>query len=213
MKDEQVINVNDTEIEVTEITLLSVEEYEAAKDNIPPLNEYWWLRSPGFYSNIAACVAPDGGVHDIGDYVNAGSVGVRPALRVNPQSLNLQIGEKAQYGGHTFTRITEDMLLCDEFICKMTFRKDWQADNANDYEASDVKTFLDKWLEKAQQITDWIPISEALPKKNCETWVTIKNGNTRYVTAARFWVSERSWDIPGHNNITAWMPKPAPYYG
>lgn len=131
------------------IDLLSVKEYKAAEDNIPPLNEYWWLHSPGNDSLDTACVTPCGDIHDYGHSVFVNHVGVRPVIRINPRSVNLQIGEKAQCGGRTFTYIAEGILLCDEIICKMPFRKDWQADDVNDYETSDVKMFLDEWLNKA----------------------------------------------------------------
>jgi hypothetical protein len=50
---------------------------------------WWWLRSPGFGSHGAACVAPGGGVHGSGRNVGYGPVAVRPALWLNLESLNL----------------------------------------------------------------------------------------------------------------------------
>lgn len=44
---------------------------------------WWWLRSPGGYSDYAACVRPGGGVYDIGSIVYYVHVGVRPALWLN----------------------------------------------------------------------------------------------------------------------------------
>ena len=46
----------------------------------------WWLRSPGDDSDGAAVVYDDGWVIRFGDYVDDGSVGVRPALHLNLQS-------------------------------------------------------------------------------------------------------------------------------
>lgn len=136
---------------IIEITLLSIEEYEEAKDNIPQSQyTYWWLRSPGYFSDYAACVSPVGGADYIGLGVANVYAGVRPALRVNPAPLNLQIGEKAQYSGRTWTYVEEGILLYDGIICKMPFRQDWQAEDANDYEASDIKPYLDEWLENAK---------------------------------------------------------------
>lgn len=44
---------------------------------------WWWLRSPGRYSNCAACVDPSGGVIVIGYYVHNDGIGVRPAIWLN----------------------------------------------------------------------------------------------------------------------------------
>ena len=42
----------------------------------------WWLRSPGYYSNLAANVLPDGYV-DVSGYYSDYNSGVRPALWLN----------------------------------------------------------------------------------------------------------------------------------
>jgi hypothetical protein len=41
---------------------------------------YWWLRSPGYYSDNAACVIVDGWVGVLGYFVYHDYIGVRPAL-------------------------------------------------------------------------------------------------------------------------------------
>jgi hypothetical protein len=41
---------------------------------------WWWLRSPGYYSNCAADVGHDGKIGVLGRVVDDGSAGVRPAL-------------------------------------------------------------------------------------------------------------------------------------
>ncbi len=135
------------DIDITGITLLSIDEYEATKKNIPPLDalDEWWLRSPGNLSRRAACVRPHG-VDDLGRYVESHYIGVRPALRINPKSANLQIREKIRLGGFIWTYVSEGTLLCDSIITYMPFREDWRAKDSNEYEASDVKKFLEKWF-------------------------------------------------------------------
>lgn len=66
MKVDKVIkNTQPAELEVAEITLLSEEEYEAAKENIPAVNTWWWLRSPyASHSKRAGAVAYDGWVRN-----------------------------------------------------------------------------------------------------------------------------------------------------
>ena len=45
--------------------------------------DWWWLRSPGYYTVNAACVYNDGTLHPEGHIVNDDTVGVRPALWLN----------------------------------------------------------------------------------------------------------------------------------
>ena len=44
---------------------------------------WWWLRSPGYFSNYAEVMDPSGFLDGHGRLVDSGSVGVRPALWVN----------------------------------------------------------------------------------------------------------------------------------
>lgn len=44
---------------------------------------WWWLRSPGYNSDDAACVLSDGSVNEYGNIVGDATVGVRPALWIN----------------------------------------------------------------------------------------------------------------------------------
>ena len=62
MKVDKVIkNTQPAELEVAEITLLSEEEYEAAKENIPAVNTWWWLRSPYAHDSEQAGDVDDDG--------------------------------------------------------------------------------------------------------------------------------------------------------
>ena len=136
--------------EVKEVTLLSIAEYEAAKEYIPMINCWWWLRSPGSSSYFAAYVSTVGGVGADGYGVDGSDSVVRPALRVsNLQSLNLQIGDKIfDLAGHTWTVIADDLMLCDDGIGQYCFREDWEAEDANVYAASDVKKYLEEWAQE-----------------------------------------------------------------
>ena len=51
------------------------------------LSSFWWLRSPGYDGNYAACVSGDGGVLVSGYGVTSNDVGFRPAFYVNPESV------------------------------------------------------------------------------------------------------------------------------
>ncbi len=58
--------------------------------------DWWWLRSPGLYSHYAAFVSYDGSVHDYGDQVDSDDRGVRPALKLD---LNSVLFTSAAEGG------------------------------------------------------------------------------------------------------------------
>lgn len=125
-----------------ELFLLSVEEYEKYKDVIPVIGSWWWLRSPGYFSNGAAGVDSDGSV-DAGGYGVNDARGIRPAFRVQKSEiLNLQIGDRKSCYDFPFVKIDDDLLIAEVPIAFDKFD-----DDSNDYEKSYVKRFLEKWKE------------------------------------------------------------------
>ena len=148
MKAEKIIT-SPVNIEITEVTLLSIEEYEACFDSIPMIDDWWWLRSPGFYSGLAAGVDSDGSVRSGGRYVNRGGSAVRPAFRIrNLKSSDLQIKDRLVLAGYTWTIIADNLALCDSPVDYTCFRMDYKANDANDYEASDIKKWLADWVKE-----------------------------------------------------------------
>lgn len=137
---------------ITGATLLSVEEAEELDREILKAGENWWLGSRGFSDLRAACVdGDDGYVYDGGIDVSR-SFGVRPALKLsNLESSSQKIGDTLSFGDHSFTIISDRYALCDDIIGECVFRKDWRAINANVYEESDVKKFVDDWFAKAKE--------------------------------------------------------------
>ena len=137
---------------ITGATLLSASEVKYLNKEILKADNDWWLRSSGDNVSRVACV-----VGDIGYVCNSGtyatySFGVRPVLQLeNLGSSNYQIGESVYFGGHSFTIISDTYALCDDVIGKCAFCKDSKAENANEYETSDVKKFIDDWFEKAKE--------------------------------------------------------------
>ena len=135
------------EVDVREITLLSMEEYEAARAHIQPIDNWWWLRSPGYNRTAVRIVHEYYGTGNvIGIYCYANEVSVRPALRINPIPENLQIGDMFSFGGYDWMVIAETLALCNTEFCRRAFRKNRGAENANVYESSDIKPYLDNWL-------------------------------------------------------------------
>lgn len=128
------------------LTLLSVEEYKQYVENIPTVNFWWWLRSPGYYGGYASRVDYDGSLNS--NFVDFASGSVRPTLIINPKLSCFQIGDKFKFFNHSWTVISDNYALCDEAFCKMQFRKNLKAENANIYNESDVKKYLDsEWIK------------------------------------------------------------------
>lgn len=138
----EIVSYEDFKIDVKDITLLSKEEYDKYKDIIPPVNLWWWLRSPGYNSLDAASVTSDGSLLYI--YVSHSSLYVRPAIVCEPSCL--EPGDKVKLFEMNWTALNPSLLLCDESIGGCAFRKDWNAPDANDYDASDVKRYLREWI-------------------------------------------------------------------
>lgn len=134
-------------MEIKEVTLLSAEEYEAYKEYIKPISNWWWLRTPAQYSFGALVVFPISGVDRSGLDVYTGDVSVRPALRVNLES-KLKTGEKVEIAGHAWTAISTELLLCDQEIGKYSFRWNRSVDDANNFQNSDIRKYLNTWAHE-----------------------------------------------------------------
>ena len=142
-----IVTTEEHDVDITDITLLSIEEYEECKEYIPHVSHWWWLRSPGYDSRRAACVYADGGVHGSGYIVDYDRIAVHPALRIsNLESFNL--GDKFSLAELEWTVISKDLALCDSMVGATAFREDRQAADANDYDKSDVKKWLEEWARE-----------------------------------------------------------------
>ena len=143
----QIVTEEERKIEIDEITLLSVEEYETYQNAIPKITLWWWLRSPGTYDvGTATDVGTDGCMYNISV---TSDDGVRPALRIkNPESSNLKIRDKFRLAGYMWTIIGDGLALCDDVFGNCAFRKNWKAQDANIYEKSDIKKWLENWANK-----------------------------------------------------------------
>ena len=139
------------ELEIEEITLLSAQEYETYKEQVKLVNDDWWLRSPGFDVTHATFVNSDGCLYSYGNGVVYVDNAVRPALKVNLGSSNLRIGDEIEWANHNWTVISDELALCDETIAKLPLRRNWRADDANEYEKSDLKKWLENWLAEQME--------------------------------------------------------------
>lgn len=132
-------------------TLLSAEEAETLLSKEErAYNNWWWLRTPGNYSAYACDVNYYGGVNDIGHLVYNYSSGVRPALNIDASASNITVGDVFMFGGKEFKVLSPKLAwMHKDDIGNCAFRQDWKAEDANNYEASDVKKFVDAWFDNA----------------------------------------------------------------
>ena len=175
------------------ITLLSIDEAKNLSDYILRFSEWWWLRSPGYDSFNAALVAFDGDVDDYGFRVSNEDNAVRPALLCfNLKPLNLKIGDYVNAFDKIWQYIGKDMiLLFGKPLTLMAFREDCRASDANDYEKSDVKKYLDNWF-KEQMNKQEKPKEESL----CEAF-SIGKGTLAFVSGYDLlnWLEDQKYSV------------------
>ena len=126
-----------------EITLLTKKEYEAHKKQIPLVNDWWWLRFPGHYSNIAAYVKRGGSVDEAGYIVSYGRGAVRHALK--SAILNLPIGEKFIALGNRWIMIDDEFAISEDVITHRRYDS-----KSNVWETSELKEWLEDWAKKGE---------------------------------------------------------------
>ncbi len=134
-----------TDIEITDITLLSMSEIEAAQSvaNLKAKRD-WWLCSPGLIYGRTKIVRGEYG--DVYVYSTFKKLGVRPVLKIsNFNTSNLQIGDKIEVAGCKWTVISDKLILCDDIVGESCYQKKRETDNVNTYETSDVKRWLENW--------------------------------------------------------------------
>ena len=144
---------------IDDVTVLSGTEYTAYRDNVPLLSEVWWLRSPD--SSIYAQNVSWTGSIAAGYLSNSGNV--RPAIMVDSESSELNIGEKVFLAEYWWTVIGDSTLLCDACVGSSPFRKDVSAPDANVYEASDLKVWLANWASQRLFWTSLVVTATKMP--------------------------------------------------
>lgn len=132
------------DITFTGARLLTKEEAETLPERLRLYNDWWWTSSADTFgfsvfvvNGFFRCV-----YFSPVDY----NLTVRPALIF--KSVELKIGDCINVAGLKFEIIEEGIALCLSDIGKCEFRKDWEAEDANQYEASDIKKFVEQWFKE-----------------------------------------------------------------
>lgn len=151
MKIKRTIEVEE-ELNIDGATLLSVKEAEKLPIRLRKYGKWWWLRSPGRISIAASIVYDYGVIGCVGGHVDYIFGYVRPALIIsNIESLNLTIGDCFSFGGKEFEIVSNTIAFCKSDIGQCCFRHDYKSSDANIYEASDIKEFVDDWFRNAKE--------------------------------------------------------------
>lgn len=139
----EVVMLKDISIDVKGVTLLSEEEYNRFRRRITLMDSWWWLRSPGSTQYYVAAVNSDGSLYLNNVFNSSGCV--RPALICESDLTGVY---KIVLLGMRWTVLDDSLILCDECIGKTAFRSNRTAPDANVYEASDVKKYLENWANE-----------------------------------------------------------------
>ena len=141
------------EPKITKARLLKVSELNAIPKDKRKVDRHdftYWLEDQGIYPFLAKVAFNDGKFNSDGFLVdNEKDVYVRPVLEFSNKS-DLKIGDKFKFGDKEFEIISEGIALCTSDIGKYLYRKNWQAPNANIYDKSDIKKFINDWFKKAR---------------------------------------------------------------
>lgn len=146
MEADRIITIKEkVDLDIQQVTLLLADEVSSLPESVLANESWWWLRSPGNNPSRAAYVDDDGEVNTIGYLVRC-NFDVRPALRINNlKHLGFNVGDKIEVGDESWTVISEDLALCDRIVGTSAFRWATTAPDANVYEKSDIKKWLDQW--------------------------------------------------------------------
>lgn len=130
------------EVTISGATLLSREEYLGNMDIISTKLLWFWLRDGSKKEfDLASAVY----YRDIlGFYEVESAFNVVPALYLKDS--NLSLGTKITYAGESFTVLRNNTAICDRPVIKMAFREDYWSEDANNYDYSDVRGWLESWF-------------------------------------------------------------------
>ena len=157
------------------LELLSIEEAEKLPESVRKYNSVYWLRSPSrnpLYperNQYAACVSYEGWILDFGYHVHRKPLAVRPVLKIsNPKPSDLELYKKYYVNNDKFMGIYigDNKFLYTGKIIKQRFNKepDNYDEESNNYETSEIKQFVDKWLKRLQNKSK--KMKESLNRRN-----------------------------------------------
>ena len=138
-------------IDVKEITLLTLAKYKAYKERVPrSFDGAWWLRTPAKKPKYAKkphmCVVDYKALVDTRPIDE--SCGVRPAMVFEAD--RIAVGDSFELFDWGWTVIADGLAICNQVVYNCAFQGVWNEVDADCYETSLVKWYLDRWLADAK---------------------------------------------------------------
>ena len=126
-----------------EIFLLSSEEYDRYKQNIPKIAILWWLRTPGGNQKTASTVYGNGSIYYSGDYVYYDCGAIRPALKIFDKAFkDIEVGNRYIKYDFPWIKVDENLAIAELPIgfCRFDIE-------SNDYKTSEIRKYINEWKE------------------------------------------------------------------
>lgn len=142
------IQIYNSPIRINGITLPDRADYEKYRELMPEL-DYMWLKSiPEFYGINTDVAEMVGYGRNITRCRTDFSWAVCPILIIEKDPNTFDVGDTFEFAGHQFKILSNEYAMCMDPIGESEFNHDWERSDSGDYARSDVKAFLEKWIEK-----------------------------------------------------------------
>ena len=143
------IIAEESELEITGATLLTVEEAKKLPRRLRMYSRWWWLKTRGYLSCNATLVSQVGYINECGSDISFDGA-IRPALKISYlESSGLKIGDTFEFDGKQFEIISDDKAFCLQDIgeCYFNHFVEGELGDFNDYEKSYIKNYVDDWFK------------------------------------------------------------------
>ena len=122
------------------ISLLSEKEFRKHTDILTNQVNSWWVKPENNWKDTEFMPAMSSDGHTY-DYPVTNLLGVVPVLFCDLSECNR--GSKVKFADHIWTVISNNMMVCDEAICRHVYSEE---DDEAGFDNSSVKRYLDTWL-------------------------------------------------------------------
>jgi hypothetical protein len=130
---------------ISDVTLLSVKQYQMYKKHSKDIPGRWWLRGPGETDSEYCVACVDGNkLNKRGSVVNDPLTCVRPVMVF--EDYTPAPGQVISFDLLPWTVIGDGLALCDVYLCQMPFISDFSdfaSSRCTEYESSRICKYLE----------------------------------------------------------------------
>lgn len=140
------------QLKVIGASLLTADEVKNIPEDLLCYHAWWWIKSASKYHrwHYVAIIEHSGKLNQMGRAVDFKGI-IRPILEIaNVKAAGLKTGDHFIYGGKEFCIISDTAAFCVNDIGCCQFRKEYSAKDATEYDASNIKAYINNWLEAAK---------------------------------------------------------------